>query len=89
MGLHVALHVKFGEELPLALSALEAPRTLVDFHVLVQVCSLGESEATIGVRAIVRSFVCMNSQVVEEVVPFTKMLTTVSVIAFKYFYDSF
>lgn len=38
--------------------------------------------------AFIRSLICVNAEVVEEVVPLSKVFPAIFVIAFKNFYDS-
>ena len=52
------------------------------FYMFIEVSSLSEAKSTIIKRALVLPFICMNSQVVKEIVPLSKMLSTVFVIAF-------
>lgn len=39
-------------------------------------------------RALVWSFICVNAEVIEEIVPLSKVLPALLVVAFKNFYDS-
>lgn len=57
-------------------------------NVFVQIRSLSETEVAARDRASVGSFVCMDSKVIEEVVPFSKVLSTVVMVAFKNLYIS-
>ena len=57
------------------MGACEALATLMNLDVLVQVGLLGEFVLTAFVVAAVRAFVSVDTQVVEEVVPFAKDLS--------------
>jgi len=56
--------------------------TAMYFCMFIEVSSLSEAKSAIIKRALVRPFICMDSQVVKEIVPFSKMLSTVFVITF-------
>jgi hypothetical protein len=55
----------------------------------VQICSLSEAEVTVRNRTHVGPFICMNSQMIKEIVPFSKPFVASFVIAFENFYMSF
>jgi hypothetical protein len=55
---------------------------IVDFYVLVQISSLSETKAAIGYRTYVRSLVGVNSQMIKEIVPFSKPLVAVFMVTF-------
>ena len=78
---HMAVQVEFGEEATTAVVAKEPLLSLVDLHVLVQVGFLGEAEVASLKLALVGLFVGVNPQMVEEVMPFSEYLPTVSVLA--------
>lgn len=78
---HMAVQVEFGEEAATAVVAKEPLLSLVDLHVLVQVGFLGEAEVASLKLALVGLFVGVNPQMVEEVMPFSEYLPTVSVLA--------
>lgn len=63
--------------------ALEPLHTLVDLDVLVEVSFLCEAEAAVGIGAGVGSFVGVNSEMIEEVVPFSEMFPAVIMITLK------
>lgn len=55
----------------------------------VEVGSLGKAEVAVRVRACVGSFIRMNSQMIEKVMPLPKMFTAVVMVTFQHFYVSF
>lgn len=55
----------------------------MDLNVLVQISSLCEAEVAVRNRAHIGSFICMDSQMVEEIVPFSKPFVTSFMVAFK------
>lgn len=55
----------------------------------VQICLLGKAVSTTWVVASIRSFICMNPQMIKEVMPFLKVLSAIIFIAFEYFNKSF
>ena len=81
----MALQIEVGVEALLAVWALEPLHAAMDFHVLVQVRSLGETIGTARVVADVGSLVGVDAQMVEEVVPLPEPLVTPFVVAFKDF----
>ena len=81
MGFQVARKVELGEEAALAVLASESLLALMDFHMLVQVGLLGESVGALWERALVWSLLSVDSQVIEEVVPFSEDLGALGVSA--------
>jgi hypothetical protein len=79
VGLQVTVEVELGEESPLAVLTGEPLLALMDFHMLVQVRFLSESVVAVWERALVRSLLGVDSQVVEEVVPFSEHFGAVAV----------
>ena len=55
----------------------------MDFYVLIQVSPLSEAKSTTRDRTNIGSFIGVNPEVVEEVVPLSKMLSAVIVVAFQ------
>ena len=55
--------------------------TLMDLNMLVQVSLLCEGKATAWEVALIRSFVCVNSEVIEEIVPFSEHFAAIVVCA--------
>jgi hypothetical protein len=88
MGVYVTFQVELGEELPRALVALESLNTLMDFHVLIKVSSLSESEVTTLLAAFKWTLASVYSQVVKEVVPFFEGFVTSGMGAKKLFNDA-
>lgn len=76
------LEIKFSEEHFWAGGALEPLHARVHFHVLVQICPLSEGELTVCLRARIGSLICVDTQVVKEIMPFPKAFAAVFVIAF-------
>ena len=64
------------------MGAFESLHSSMHLNMLVKVSSLGETVSTANVRTIVWSFIGVNSEVVEEVVPFAEMFPTVSMVTF-------
>lgn len=87
VGLQVTVEVELGEESPLAVLTGEPLLALMDFHMLVQVRFLSESVVAVWERALVRSLLGVDSQVVEEVVPFSEHFGAVAVGAAEQPYD--
>jgi hypothetical protein len=56
--------------------AREPLDSTVDFNVFIKVCSLGKAEFTAIYWALIRSLIGMDSEVIEEVVPFSECFTT-------------
>lgn len=69
--------------------ATESFHSTMHFNVLVQVRSLSETKATIGDGAHIGSLIGVDSQMVKEIVPFSKPLVTTFMVAFKNFDMSF
>lgn len=52
--------------------------------VLIEVCSLSEAKATIFKRANIGSFIGVNPQMIEKIVPLSEMFSTIFMITFEY-----
>jgi hypothetical protein len=63
--------------------ALESLDSTMYFDMFIEVGSLGKAKSTIRERTAVRSFVCVDSEVIKEVVPFSEMFTAIFVITFQ------
>ena len=85
----VAHQIELGEELPLTRlhMALEPLIALVHFPVLVQVCTLGERVSTARHFAHEWPVLCVDPQMVEEIVPLLEGLATLE--AKQLLHDSF
>ena len=85
----MAHQIELGEELPLARlhMALEPLVALVHFPVLVQVCALGERVPTARDFAHEWPVLCVDPQMVEEIVPLLERLATLQ--AEQLLHDSF
>ena len=55
--------------------------SFMHFYMFVQVGSLSETKVTTSEATFIRSFVCMDPQVIEEIVPFSKVFVTIFLIA--------
>jgi hypothetical protein len=88
MRLQVTGEVELGKESPLAVLAVESLLALMDLHMLVQVCLLSESVVALREIALVRSLLGVDSQMVEEVVPFPEHFGALTVGAAQQPYDS-
>ena len=55
------------------------------FHMLVQISSLSEAKIAIFESALIRSLVCVNPEMIKEIVPFPEPLVAILVVAFKHF----
>ena len=64
------------------MGAFESLHSSMNLYMFVKVGSLGETVSTVNVWTIVWSFIGVNSKVVEEVVPFAEMLSTISMVTF-------
>jgi hypothetical protein len=53
------------------------------FYMLVEICSLSKTEAATRDRTNIGSFIGMDAQMIEEVVPFAEMFAAVFMIAFE------
>lgn len=89
MGVHMTFQIELCKELSCALVTLESLHALVDFHMLIQVCSLSKSKVTSFFDALKRPFSSVYSKMVEEVVPFLKSFIASCVGAKKLFDYSF
>lgn len=78
------LQIEVCEEALLTDVASEALVALVDLYVFVQVRSLSEPMVTVREVASVRSLICVDAQVVKEIVPFPEPLVAVGLIAFEH-----
>ena len=76
------LHVEVSVEHTVAKLALESLLASVDFFMLAQISSLGEGDVTD--LAFIRSLICMDSEVIEEVVPLPEVLVAVLMVAFQH-----
>lgn len=81
MGLQVAGKVELGEETALAVFTSESLLSLMDFHVLVKVSLLSEGMTTLWESAFIRPLLGVDSEMVEEVVPFPEDLGAFGVSA--------
>lgn len=81
VGLQVTREVELGEETALAVLTSEPLLSLMDFHMLVKVCLLSEGVSAICETAFVWSLLSVDSQMVEEVVPFPEHLSAIGVSA--------
>ena len=80
MSSHVALQVEIRVEHPWTMRTSESFHSAVNFDVFVQIRSLSEAESTIWEGAAVGSFIGMNPQMIEEIVPLSKVLSTVFMV---------
>ena len=56
----------------------------VYFYMFIEIGSLSETEGASFMRAHIRSLICVDPQVVEEIVPFPEAFAAVFVITFEY-----
>ena len=85
MSLEVTLEVEICVEHFVADVATESFHPSVNFNMFIQVCPLSETERTIWERAHIRSLICVDSQMIEEIVPFSEPFLTAFVIALQNF----
>jgi hypothetical protein len=55
----------------------------MDLDMLVQIRFLGEAHAAFIVGAVVRLLICVDPQVIEEIVPFSKVFAAIGFLAFE------
>lgn len=67
-----------------AVIAGESLLASMDFHMLVQICSLSEAETTIWLGTHIGSLISVNAQMVKEIVPLSEPFVAAIVIAFEY-----
>lgn len=77
--------IEIGIEHSGAVGASKSFNSSMHFHMFIQIRSLSEAESTVGEGAAVGSFICVDPQVVEEVVPLPEMFATVVMVAFQDF----
>jgi hypothetical protein len=53
----------------------------MNLEMFIKICSLSEAEAALGKFTDIRPLVCVNAQVIEEIVPFPEPFVAVLVIA--------
>lgn len=61
----------------------------MNFDMLVQICSLSEAEVAVRDWTYVGSFICVNSQMIKEIMPFPKPFVASFMITFENFYVPF
>ena len=82
------LEVEVCEETFLANFTGESLIALMDFYVFIEVSSLGEPVLAIWEITCIRPLICVNSQVIKEIVPFSKPLLTIFLVTFQNLYES-
>ena len=80
VSLQMALEVEVSVKHSRAVRTLESFDSAVNLDVFVKISSLSEAEPAVGEGAGVRPLVCVDSQVVEKVVPFSKVLSAIVVV---------
>ena len=84
MSMKAYLKIKVSIEHAGTMGTAESLYSAMNFHMLVEVGSLSETEAATLMWTSVGSFISMDPQVIEEVVPFSEAFSAVIVIAFEY-----
>ena len=79
VGLQVTREVELGEETALAVLTSESLLALMNFHMLVKVSLLSEGMSALYEAAFVWSLLSVDSQMVEEIVPFSENLCAIGV----------
>jgi|LauGreDrversion4_2_1035121.scaffolds.fasta_scaffold116098_1 hypothetical protein len=57
----------------------------MNFHMLVQISSLSKAEIAIFESTLIRSLICVNPKMVEEIVPFSEPFVAIFMVTFKDF----
>ena len=60
----------------------------MNFNMFIEICPLSKAELTVFMWALIWSFICVDSKVIKEIVPFPKSLPALFEIALKNFYKS-
>lgn len=81
VSVHVALKIELSEEHSLASLAPETLDSLMNFQVLIQISPLRKRKPTVVLGTLVGSLAGVDTQVVEEVVPFTEGLPALGIRA--------
>ena len=87
MGFHVTIQIEFCKEASVTVLASKSLLALMDLKMLVEVGLLSERMITALERTVIRSLVCVDPKVIEEVVPFSEDFLAVCMSASKKSYD--
>lgn len=69
--------------------ALESFCSPMDFYMFIQVCLLSEGESAVWIWAQVGSFICVDSQMIKEIVPFPEVFAAVFLITLENLDEAF
>ncbi len=85
MNVHMTVEVEVCEETLGALIALESLFPNMDLNMFIEVGFLGKVLRAVVIWALVWSLLSVDSEVVEEIVPFPEVPVTIFVLALQYF----
>ena len=89
MSVHVALQIELREKLSCTFITLKSFYSLVHLHMLVEIGSLSKWEVTPLFTAFKRTLPCVNTKVIEEIMPFFETFITSSMRTEQLLYNTF
>jgi len=85
----MTLKVEVCIEHPWTMRTAKSLDSSMNFDMFIEICSLSKAESTVREWASIRSLICVNPQMVKEIVPFSEMLSTVIMVTLQNFDISF